>query len=297
LNEGDVLALFESCSNAGRWGADDERGTLNYVTAEKTLAALRSVRCGRVVSVGRDLPTRGSPRPGTPNAVHFMRYLRHGLSSQDVLTVSPHGFDVTHVDALAHVFYEGAVYNDRRADEVVDDGGVTFGSIEAYRDGIVTRGVLLDVPAARGIEHLRPGDGIGVADLEAAEALAGTRVEEGDALVLRSGLDLREAREGWSGDSPREGVLAEVMPWLHERRVAVFGADCIERLPSGYERVPMPLHQVGLTAMGLCILDCVDTEALRALCAEEGRSDFLLVVAPLRLPGGTASAVNPLAVF
>lgn len=292
-----MLALFESCSNAGRWGADDERGTLNYVTAEKTLAALAGVRRGRVVSVGQDLPTRGGPRPGTPNAIHFMRYLRHAFSSQDVLTVSPHGFDVTHVDALAHVFFDGAIYNGRRADDVVGDDGVSFGSIDAYRDGIVTRGVLLDVPAARGVDHLRPGDGIGVADLEAAEELAGTRVEEGDALVLRSGLALREQREGWNGDLPREGVLAEVVPWLHERRVAVLGFDCVERLPSGYERVPMPLHQVGLTAMGLCILDCVDTETLRALCAQEGRNEFVLIVAPLRIPGGTASAVNPLAVF
>jgi kynurenine formamidase len=123
------------------------------------------------------------------------------------------------------------------------------------------------------------------------------RVESGDAVVIRSGIDRREALNGPAAVEPREGLLPDSVLWLHEREVAVFSGDCIERLPSGYPRVPLPLHQVGLVAMGLMILDATDVETLRDLCREEGRNDFLFVAAPLRLPGGSGSPVNPLVVF
>ena len=124
-----------------------------------------------------------------------------------------------------------------------------------------------------------------------------TRVSRGDAIFVRSGQALRERRDGPIGEGPREGLLAEAVPWLHEREIAVYSGDCIERMPSGYERVPMPLHQVGMVAMGLAILDCADCERLAEACRARGRATFCLVVAPLRVPGGSASAVNPLALF
>jgi kynurenine formamidase len=201
------------------------------------------------------------------------------------------------MDALAHAYFDGGVYNGRSADEAVPPGGIAFGSIHAARDGIVTRGVFLDVPAALGVEHLEPGDGIGAAELEAAERLAGLRVESGDVVVVRSGVDRREALHGFGPVEPREGLLPDAVLWLHEREVAVFSGDCIERLPSGYPRVPLPLHQIGLVAMGLMILDATDVESLRDLCREEGRNDFLFVASPLRLPGGSGSPVNPLVLF
>jgi hypothetical protein len=103
--------------------------------------------------------------------------------------------------------------------------------------------------------------------------------------------------EGPIGDGAREGVLAEVVPWLHEREVAVYSGDCIERLPSGYELVRMPLHQVGMAAMGLAIVDCADCERLVDECRSLGRYTFCVVISPLRIPGGSASAVNPIALF
>jgi kynurenine formamidase len=147
------------------------------------------------------------------------------------------------------------------------------------------------------LRKLRAGDEIGVADLEAAEQLASTFVQSGDAIFVRSGQVLRERAEGPIGDGPREGVLPEVVPWLHEREVALYSGDCIERMPSGYERVPMPLHQIGMSAMGLAILDCANCERLAEVCRALGRYTFCVVVAPLRIPGGSASAVNPLALF
>jgi kynurenine formamidase len=297
MTEAEVLALFDHCSNWGRWGTDDELGTLNLITQEKRLAALARVRNGRCVSIGRDLVTRGS-RHTPPSAVHLMTYAGHEpTGAQDALLLVPHGFEVTHMDALAHAYFDGTVYNGRPVAGAVLADGITFGSIHAARDGILTRGVLLDVPAALEVEHLKPGDGIAAADLEAAERLAGVRVERGDAVVVRSGLDRREALHGAGPDEPREGLLPDAVLWLHERQVAVFSGDCIERLPSGYPRVPLPLHQIGLVAMGLMILDATDVESLRELCREEGRNDFVFVASPLRLPGGSGSPVNPLVVF
>jgi kynurenine formamidase len=225
----------------------------------------------------------------------FSGYQPH--SALEVLSLSPHGFEMTHLDAVCHMFFEGAAYNGRRAADVLSRAGLTFGSIMAAEDGVVTRGVLLDVARARGVEYLEPGDGIGVADLEAAEELAGTKVESGDVVFVRSGLRLREQRNGPLAPSPREGVLAETLPWFHAREIAVYTGDCIERQPSGYDRVPFPLHQVGLSAMGLSLMDSADCERLAAACETYGRGSFLVVIAPLRVPGGSASPVNPLAVF
>lgn len=303
MDETEVLRLFETCSNVGRWGPDDGVGTLNLITAEKRLAALAIPRRGTVVPLGHELPI-GSSRQAVPSAELDVRYRPAGsdapVDTHDTLHLSIHGFEVTHLDAPAHVFFEGRAFGGRDAADVAGSRGLAAGSIAPIAErGIVTRGVLLDVAAARGVDHLSPGDGIGVADLETAQARAGVRVESGDAVIVRAGHAIRKAREGEAHDeaAPHEGLLAEVMPWLHERGVAVYGGDCIERRPSGYARVPMPLHQVGLVAMGLCILDVVDVEALASACREEGSHAFLLIASPLRVPGGTGSAVNPLAIL
>lgn len=297
MTEEEVLALFESCSNVGRWDPDDQLGTLNLISEEGRLAALRGVRSGRAMSLGFDLPVGGSR--GEPSSAALLpRY--SAVDALDELRLAIHGFEVTHVDAPAHVFFEGRAWGGRRASEVARPEGLGFGSIRPLGERpIVTRGVLLDVARARGVRYLEPGDGIGVADLEAAERAGGLRVASGDAIFVRSGHELRARAEGMehTESAPHAGVLPEVLPWLHAREVALYAGDCIERRPSGYPRVKMPLHQVGLVAMGLCILDRPDVEGLASACAQEGRADFALVVAPLRIPGGTGSAVNPVALF
>lgn len=293
MPEDDALELLRTLSNAGRWGADDEAGTLNLVDRAATTRGAAEVREGSVVSLAREL------HDGVDGVQHLMLYDSHApRAAQDALLVRSHGFEITHVDALAHGYFEGGVYNGRRAEDVVRADGVAFGSIAALAGGVVTRGVFLDVPGSQGRAHLDAGDGIGAAELTAAEQAAGVQVMPGDALFVRSGLDLRLRRTGASPASePREGFLADALPWLHEREVGALCADCIERLPSGYPRLPMPLHQIGLVAMGLVMIDACDLERLAAACHERGRRTFLLAAAPLPIRGGTGSPANPLAVF
>jgi len=298
MTEAQVLELVERCSNGGRWGPDDELGTLNFIDPAVRLAAIATVQLGRPVSIGRDLDTVASLANPLP-VVHRMLYDRHegSFSASDVVEIAPHGFSLTHLDAIGHVYFEGRMYNGRRASDVVTSRGLTFGSIYAQRDGILTRGVLLDVALARGVPWLATGDGVYPEDLERAEQLAEIRVRRGDAVIVRVGLSAREAADGREDPSHRSGLMPECIPWLHERQAALFSGDCIEFIPLPYRRMPMPLHQIALGSMGMPFLDATDLEALAATCQELHRWEFLLTVAPLRLVGGTGSAVNPICYF
>ncbi len=294
MTEVDALKLARTCSNAGRWGADDQLGTLNYITPAKRRLAMGLVRRGEVVSIGRNV-VFGQAAGQAPSAIQFMT-LGSDFSAGDALFIQPHGYEITHLDALGHAFFDGFMYNNRRAIDQVGPDGLKFGSVMAASQGIVTRGIFLDVAAAHNVSFLGAGYGISVADLENCERTEHIRVESGDAVFLRSGIQVRMTKEP-APDGVREGILPDVIPWIHEREVAVYSGDCIEQLPSGFPRLPMPLHQIGLGAMGLAMLDNVDAEQLAEACRAFETREFLLVVAPLRLPGATGSAVNPLAIF
>jgi kynurenine formamidase len=297
MTETEALALLTTCSNVGRWGPDDERGTLNYVTPDVVLAAVRTVTEGRIVSLGHALDPVASPKNPEP-FVHRMHTTdADAIGALDTIGVTPHGFAVTHLDAIAHVFFEGWAYNGRKAADVVTPTGMTFGSIAAMGNGFMTRGILLDVARARGVPYLDPDDGVTVDDLERAEALDGATVRRGDAVFVRVGLEVREAREGPEDPSVRCGITPECIPWFHERQIAVYSGDCVEQMPSGFDRLLLPLHQVACVVMGLVMLDNTAVEGLAELAAAVGRSTFLVVCAPLRIPGGTGSPVNPLAIF
>ncbi|MPZ51837.1 MAG: cyclase family protein [Acidimicrobiia bacterium] len=296
--DADLDAMFSRIDNRGRWGDDDERGTLNYITDAKVAQVAGGVRSGRVVSIGRDIDTTPSAKNPNP-AVHKMIYEEHHpISALDQLTIQPHGFGVTHLDAVGHVYtQDGVMYNGREAAAEVKATGMTFGSIQVGADGIITRGILLDVAGARGVDWLEPTDSVTPNDLDAALDLAGIQIESGDAVFVRVGLGRREEAEGLEDPSERAGLTPDCLLWLHEKEVAVYSGDCVEKMPLPYQRFPLPLHMIGLPAMGLCLLDCPQVEPLVEACREEGRSQFMLVVAPLRIPGGTGSPVNPLCVF
>jgi kynurenine formamidase len=300
--------IFEKVKNWGRWGAEDERGALNLITAEKRAAAAALVRSGAAVSCARELPVAPSPENPTP-ALHFMARAGDACAIEgtggleacmDFVGVAFHGMAVSHIDALCHVLVEGRMYNGRPA-SAVKSTGAEAGSILAAGEGIVGRGVLLDIPRLRGVPWLDGDACIAPEELVAAEEGAGLRVGEGDLLLVSTGRDARrEARGPWN---PNEGGLAglhpECIPWLRERDVAVLGSDGVsDPLPGNAAAGwPIPVHQCTLVAMGVHLLDNLALGGLADACARHGRWEFLFTVAPLRIAGGTGSPVNPIALF
>jgi kynurenine formamidase len=291
-----LRSIGERLSNAGRWGADDERGTLNHLGPEGVVAAARLVRSGRVVAAGHTFTmqaTERKPRAG----YHRMLYRENRMSAVDAVMIEPHGYEITHVDALGHVGMDGVGYNDRPFEDIVTRDGLTFGSVLPLSDGIVTRGVLLDLPRSQERPWLERDETVRVADLERAEQWAGLTVGRGDALVVRVGLDAREAATGPQSFEERTGLGTDCIPWLANREVAIFGGDCFERLPSGDSTYSHPLHSVGLARIGLVLVDHIAVEGLGEACVDEGRWEFLFAAAPLRIPRATGSPVNPLCIF
>jgi kynurenine formamidase len=296
LSDAELTAMFERCSNAGRWGADDELGTLNYITPAKRIAAAQLVKTGEIVSIGRDISKTQSKVDARPVG-HLVMYNGNGPSIGDYYTMAPHGMTMTHLDALCHFSFDDMLYNNRRRTGTVSADGAQWGSIYALRQGIFTRGVLLDVAAARGVQWYESDEYVTVADFEAAEKRQNVQVASGDAVFVRTGMERMEAEQGVQDIYPRAGLHAECVEWMHQREACVYGGDCIEKLPYPSERFTSAMHMIALVAMGLPILDWPALTALAETCNRLARWDFLLTTAPIRLPGGTSSPVNPLCAF
>jgi kynurenine formamidase len=296
--ERELDALFDELNNAGRWGPDDELGTLNFITPAKRIAAAQLVRTGRALSLARDLDTVQSPNNPVP-VRHTMCYQSHyPIGSVDAVVIDMHGFAMTHLDAIAHVYRGQDVYNGRRAADVALPSGLTFGDILAQKDGIFTRGVLLDVAAARGVEWLTPDQGVSAADLVAAERRQGIEVASGDCIFVYTGLQKREAAQGPENLGERVGIMPDAIRFLHEREIAVYSGDCVDAFPNPYgARYVIYFHAIALASMGLILLDIPALEPLVGLCHELDRTEFLVTMAPLRLKGGTGCPVNPTAIF
>lgn len=297
MDSADVVALHTDLSNWGRWGPDDQLGALNLVTPEVTAAAAATVSTGRTVSCARPLNTQPGPDNPVPVAHHMIGTATEGWGA-DYFALAPHGFATSHIDALCHIFYDGKLFNGYSTETVTAHGATRLG-IHHLHNGVVTRGVLLDIPAVHGVDALEPGEPIFPEDLEAAEERAGLRVRPGDALLVRTGRWFwRDAHGPWDFATRAAGLDAACLAWLRARDVATLGSDGVsDVMPSRVEGVGMPIHEVAIVALGLHLMDNLDLDMLASACAAEGRSEFLLVVAPLVLRRGTASPVNPIAVF
>jgi kynurenine formamidase len=216
----------------------------------------------------------------------------------DYFALAPHGYSTSHIDALCHIFHEGKLYNGYEAATVTAHGAAELG-IHHLRSGIITKGVLVDVPAIRGVEALEPGEPIFPEDFVSAERATGVTVETGDALLVRTGRwRWRETHGPWPPSEGLAGLDASCLTWLHEREVAVLGSDGVSDVwPSRVDGIPMPIHTVAIVAMGVHLLDNLDLDELSVACTAAGRWSFLLTVAPLVLHQGTASPVNPIAIL
>jgi kynurenine formamidase len=210
-----------------------------------------------------------------------------------------HGDVNTHLDALCHVIYDGTMHGGVPAADALSPDGASALSVDLVRDGIVGRGVLLDIPGLYGLPWLEPGTDVTAEDLAAAETRQGVRVGPGDALLVRVGHRRRREELGpWDVPHARAGLHPAALEFLAERQVAVLGSDGNnDTAPSAAQDVAFPVHVLAVHAMGLHLLDYLDLEELAPVCAREGRWSFLCVIAPVRLPHGTGSPVNPLAVL
>ena len=294
-----VEQWMEELSNWGRWGDDDQLGTLNLVTAEKRAQAVGLARSGRSVSMSHTYLTEAAEDATLPIGHEMLGIDRPGPFRSDRYTFAYHGYAHSHMDSLCHMMHEGRMYNGFvRDDDVTADGCARLAIIN-YKQGIVTRGVLMDIARLKGVDYLEPGTPIYVEDLEAWEREAGVRVEPGDIVLVRAGRWARRAETGaWNTGQQAAGLHASVAPWLHERGAAMLGADYTnDALPSGVEGVTQPIHLLTIVAMGMPLFDNLDLEAVAEAAAEEGRWEFMLVAAPLAMDGGTGSPLNPLAIF
>lgn len=297
-NRQDFENAFAKVSNWGRWGTNDQLGALNLVTPEKRREALRLARSGTSISLARDVEKEKAVDNGSP-FVHVMDRSgtnNSGYSCADTFSVSYHGMAPTHIDSLCHMFHEGRMYNGFAQTVVTGQGAGKLG-IGNLKQGILTRGVLIDLPRLRGVEYLEPGTPIYPEELSAWEKQTGLKVRKGDVVLIRTGRWARRDTLGpWGGKFA--GLHGSCAAWLKARDVAVLGSDAAsDVLPSGVEGVAMPIHQLCLVAMGTWILDNCDLEALSREAQRQKRWEFLLVVAPLAVPGGTGSPVNPIATF
>jgi kynurenine formamidase len=303
LSKSDFDVLFDKLKNWGRWGDDDDLGTLNFLGEGEVVAAAGLVRSGRRVSLARALDTVAGPDNGRP-ALHYMTSMGDQRQDEsayyaDFIGVDFHGKSASHLDSLVHVAYKGLLYNGKRAADVVGSKGTSFGAVSRLARGIVARGVLLDAARARKVDWVEPPCALGAEDLGAIAATLGLEVRRGDVVFLRTGQVRRRSVLGpWDPDLAEAGLATSGLEWLAEREIAVLGSDGdSDARPSPVEGIGGPIHVLSVAALGMCLLDNLDLESVSEACAEEGRFEFLVVVAPLVVPGGTGSPVNPIAVF
>ena len=296
----EVLAYLKEDNNWGRWGDDDQKGAVNMVTDQKRAAAARLVRTGKAVSLSREFPKLPAGNNPTP-AIHYMkRNLRGetGGSAVDYYGISYHGTATTHLDALCHVWDHNGMWNGADPMDVITFDGAEWGSIEQWREGIITRGVLLDVPKHRGEPYVTQESPVHGWELEDIAREQGVSMEPGDALVVYSGREKwNEAGNPlWGSDRDlRPGLHASCLRFIKESDCCVLVWDMMDHTPNGYD-VPWSVHGA-IFAYGIGLLDNALLEPLAETCAQEGRYEFMLTINPLRVVGGTGSPVNPVALF
>ena len=299
LTRDDIEGMLTSLSNWGRWGKEDELGAINLITPQKRRQAAALVTEGVAISMARNVAKVAvdSSKPFLHKATVWKA--ERGISgASDEYSVNYHGYAHTHVDALCHFAYQDRMYNGFSMEEVTEKGAGKD-SVIHMKNGIFTRGVLMDIPRLLGKKYLEGSRAIYPEDLDAWEKKAGLKVQSGDAVLIYTGRWARRQAEGeWNIEENSAGLHASCLPWLKQRDAAIVGSDlALDVLPSRVEGVGYPVHLVAIVAMGMPVLDNLEMESLSEQAAARKRWSFLLTVAPLAVEGGTGSPLNPIALF
>ncbi len=287
-------------SNWGRWGKDDELGAINLITPAKRKQAIGLVKEGVSFALARN----AEKEKAVDNPAPFVHQMTRtginnpGTSSGDSFSITHHGYAHTHMDSLCHFFYKGKMFNGFPQELVTEQGAGKL-SINNFKNGILTRGILMDMAQLKGVEYLEPGTPIYPEDLDAWEKKAGLKVKSGDVVFIRTGRwALRDAKGPWPVGGKSAGLYATCARWLKARDVAMLGSDAAsDVMPSGVEGVAQPIHTLVLVAMGMPIFDNCDLELISREASKRKRWEFLLTAAPIAVPGATGSALNPIATF
>ena len=283
--------------NWGRWGQDDQVGAVNLITPEKKVAAAGLVRIGRAVSLSRPfpkVPASNNPFPGA----HFMSLERRngGGAAFDYYGVAYHGQATTHLDALCHTWNDDGMWNGRAPGDQIGFDGAHWGDVTNWSSGIITRGVLLDVPRYRQEPFVREGQPVHGWELDAITRAEHVRLTPGDALVVYSGREAWDrVNRAWGSGASRPGLHASCLPFIRDNDVSLVVWDMMDQMPNEYG-LPWTVHGA-IFAYGVGLIDNALLEPLASGCAEEGRYEFMLMVQPLVVRGGTGSPVNPIALF
>lgn len=286
--------LFQTVKNWGRWGAEDQLGSVNLITPAKRKQALSLAKTGETVSLVHNPITDEAEDNNNP----FEHTMLQG-NNMDRYAVSYHGYAHSHMDALCHILYKDQTYNGYARAVVNTEKGCTKLGIDNLKQGLITRAVLLDIPRLKNVPYLEPGTAVYQEDVEAWEKMAGVKIQSGDVILLRTGRWARREKVGpWNVGRSAAGFHASIIPFIKERGVAIVGSDdASEVTPSLVEGVALPVHTLLITALGVNILDNQDLEALAAVCAKLKRWEFMITINPMPVTGGTGSPMNTIATF
>ena len=312
LTKDDIDRWMTELSNWGRWGKDDQAGTVNLITNAKRKQAAALVKEGISVSMSLDAdiaPKGTAPeaeQPGRRPRYTWQHVMRSNSSTLrgpsgyavDTIEVNFHGNNTTHLDALSHFIFNGHTYNGVPASEITG-WGAEKNDVMPFKDGFVTRCVLIDWPRFRNVPYMGDDEAIYAEDLDAWEKKTGVRIESGDCVLLRTGRWKRVAEKGpLDLNIKAPGLYASCAKWLKQRDIALFGSDVVQDVrPSRVEGVNQPIHQLFLVAVGTPLFDNCDLDAAAEQASRLRRYTFCMTVAPLRVPGATGGPFNPLAIF
>jgi len=298
LTAADIDRMMLEVSNWGRWGKDDQRGTINLITAAKRKEAAALVKSGISVSLSHNPSTEKTVDNTAPLELTFSPRRPGSPVALDTWKVAHHGFTFSHLDALCHWFYKGKMFNGFDEAEVTAQGCGKNG-IEQMKDGILTRGLLIDIPRLKHVPYLEPGTRILREDIEAWEKMARIKISSGDAVLVRTGRWGRRAVVGpFSVQQLTAGLHVTTVPLFKSRDIAVLGSDVgLDVTPFGVDGVVNPVHTLVITGMGVAVVDNADLESLAETAARLNRWEFMFSGAPIPVTGASGSLMNAIATF